>query len=212
MKEPDSRRREAAENGRTAADSDEARRDEPHLICHNCGAEVPEGVRSCPVCRRGAYRRCFCGWQIPVNEPTCSNCGADWSQSARVARKTKSSAARRRELLRYAGFGAAAAVVLAILAYGLVTTFATLAVDRHESMPSQIGERLGLAASGVGELLARFGGFLARHGQTLLLILGVMVVGAAAGVAAYMMQRKNRGRHSSRTSRRVRRKRRTQER
>ena len=178
------------------------------LTCASCGADVPEGARSCPVCHRGVYRTCFCGWQLPATEAACPNCGADWSQSARVARKTKSSSARTRNVLRYAGLGALSAIVVALVVQVVLNGLASVATGDQDTIPTGLWERLDLALGGIAELLSRAGAFFVRHGGTILLILGIMLVGALAGVGAYMLQRGSAGHHTSRTSRRVRRKRR----
>jgi hypothetical protein len=128
-----------------------------------------------------------------------------------VARKSKSRSAKTRSILRYAGLGALAAMVLAGIIHIVLTGFARLATDGEAVMPSRLGERLELALGGVAELLGRAGSFFMRHGMTILIILGIMLVGALAGVGAYMLQRGSGSHHTSRTSRtsrRVRRKRR----
>lgn len=217
MTRSDSRRGEAP--GRSAGD--ESRSDEfgrgsaadggtaaEPVVCPSCGSEVPEGARSCPVCHRGVYRTCFCGWQLPANERTCPNCGADWSQSTRVARKTKSRAAKNRTIIRYAGLGALIAVAAALVVHMMLTGLAMLAADGQQTVPGGFGERVGLAARGVARVVGRAWAALARHGDTILLIVAVMAVGAIGGVAVYMLQKGNTSRHPGRTTRRVRRKRR----
>jgi len=139
---------------------------------------------------------------------SCPNCGADWSQSARVARKTKSSSARTRNVLRYAGLGALSAIVVALVVQVVLNGLASVATGDQDTIPTGLWERLDLALGGIAELLSRAGAFFVRHGGTILLILGIMLVGALAGVGAYMLQRGSAGHHTSRTSRRVRRKRR----
>lgn len=178
------------------------------LVCASCATEVPEGARSCPVCHRGVYRSCFCGWQLPATEAACPNCGADWSQSARVARRAKSRSAKNRTVLRYAVLGALSAMVVALVFHVAVIVFAGIAANEQGGVPSGFGERLDLALGGLARLLGQIGGFFVRHSGTLVVVLGIMVVGALAGVAVYVLQRRGTGHHTSRTSRRVRRKRR----
>ncbi len=179
-----------------------------HLRCPTCGSEVPEGGRSCPVCRRGMYRTCFCGWQLPVTERECSNCGADWSQSARVARKSKSRSRRTRDAVRYAVVGAVAAVVAALVIHLVLGGFAALALEGQAAPPRGIGERVRLALSGIATLMEQAWAAVVSYGATVILIVGIMAVGAAAGMAVYAVRRGSLGSRNRSSSRRVRRKRR----
>ncbi len=181
---------------------------EDRLICTTCGTAVPEGVRSCPVCHRGVYRTCFCGWHLPANERVCPNCGADWSQSARVARKSRSRTPSTRKLIRHALVGALAAAVAMIMVLILLTAFAKLGMSAGEAAPRAVGDRLALAAAGVVRLLRLVWGGLVRYGPAILAVIGIMVVGAGAGIVVYLRKSGHREPHKSRTSRRVRRKRR----
>jgi hypothetical protein len=177
------------------------------LVCSSCGTGVPEGRRSCPVCHRGVYRTCFCGWQLPATAEVCPNCDADWSQSTRVARKSKSHKAKTRSAIRYAVIGALGAVLLAFLAHWIISALARVAAD-GTSVPSGVGQRISLAAEGLVRLAGSIGTFFARNAETMLLVAGIMLAGAIAGIGIYMVQRRSRSGHTSRTSRRVRRKRR----
>ncbi|MFW5866732.1 MAG: hypothetical protein ACOCX2_02880 [Armatimonadota bacterium] len=178
------------------------------LRCSNCGTQVPEGARSCPVCRHGVFRTCFCGRRLPAGQAECPDCGADWSQAKRVTRKSRSRAPKTREALRSALLGSLIALAVAFFLYALASGFAALAVDDTGAVPTSIGERIGFAREGIGRLTARVGAFFARHWQTFLVIAGIMALGAAVGAATYVLQRGRRREQSKRTSRRVHRKRR----
>ncbi|MFP4250285.1 MAG: hypothetical protein ACLFU7_11545 [Armatimonadota bacterium] len=192
---------ERAGEGRHGDDSAE------HLRCPTCGSKVPEGGRSCPVCRRGMYRTCFCGWQLPVTEAECSNCGADWSQSARVARKSKSRSRRTRDAVRYALAGAVAAVVTALVLHLMLRGFASLALE-GQAAPRGIGEQVRLALSGIAKLMEQAWAAVVNYGATVVLVVGIMAVGAAAGMAVYVVRTGILSRQKRSSSRRVRRKRR----
>jgi len=181
---------------------------EDRLICSTCGTAVPEGARSCPVCHRGVFRTCFCGWHLPANQRVCPNCGADWSQSARVARKSRSRTPSTRKLIRHALLGALAAAAAMILVLVIMTGFAKLGMSSGEEVPSAVGDRLALAAAGAMRLARLTGAFLVRYGPAILSVIGIMIVGAGAGVVVYLRKDGHRESHTSRTSRRVRRKRR----
>ena len=208
--------REQAQSGKDSRRSslehdDEVQAQSEELFCPSCGAEVPEGARSCPVCYKGVYRTCFCGCQLPANERICPNCGADWSQSARVARKSRSRTPRTRKLFRYAAVGALVAIAAALVVFGLLTGLAKLAAPEAGGMPTGLAERVALALSGIASLFGRIGAFFVRYGRLMLSILAIVLVGALAGVGVYIWRLKNHGHrnnHTSRTTRRVRRKKR----
>ena len=214
MAEPEDRR---SRNGSLSDDDPESHPNESDaadggaqgepLRCGNCGTEIPAGARSCPVCRHGVYRTCYCGWRLPANQPRCPNCGADWTQAKRVARKSRSKTAKARGAVRAALLGSLIAAAAAFVVYAIVTGFAAMAVDEQGSVPQGAGDRLSLALSGVGRLLGRVGSFFVEHGATIALVVGIMAVGAAAGVVWHVLQRGRHKEHSERTARRVRRKR-----
>jgi len=181
---------------------------EDRLICATCGTAVPEGARSCPVCHRGVFRTCFCGWHLPANQRSCPNCGADWSQSARVARKSRSRTPNTRKLVRYALIGALAAAAAMILVLVVMTGFARLGMSAGEEVPGAVGDRLALAAAGAARLARLIWAFFVRYGAAILSVIGIMIVGAGAGIVVYLRRGGRREPHTSRTSRRVRRKRR----
>lgn len=178
------------------------------LHCSTCGADVPPGVRSCPVCRRGVYRTCFCGWRLPADEATCPSCGADWSQSVRVSRKSRSRKPRKSGMLRAAALGALAAAVAALVIHVTLWGFARLAVNDQQAVPVDFIDRIRLALSGIAGLIGRAGAYVAAHAQTIALAAGILVLGAVAGIVVHRLRRGHRRGHSSRTSRRVRRRRR----
>jgi hypothetical protein len=159
------------------------------------------------VCHRGVYRTCFCGWQLPATAEVCPNCDADWSQSTRVARKSKSHKAKTRSAIRYAAIGALGAVLLSLFVYWLISALARVAAG-STGVPSGVGQRLSLAAEGLVRVAGSIGAFFARNAGTMLLVAGIMAIGAIAGIVIYMVRRRSRPGHTSRTSRRVRRKRR----
>lgn len=178
------------------------------LTCPTCGTTVPEGSRSCPVCHRGVLRTCFCGWQLPANERICPNCGADWSQSKRVARKSRSRTPRRSGILRYALIGSVSGLAAVVVAYALITGFALLGTEGGRDLPVALGSRMALAIEGAARLMHFAGRVLLRYVVPVLLLLLILGVGAAAGVGVYLLKVRAPRKPSRRPARRERRKRR----
>lgn len=98
-------------------------------------------------------------------------------------------------------------MVAVLLIYVLLTGLAATAVG-GEAVPSGIGARLRLAGAGVAKLFGQAAAFFRMHGNTIVLIVGVMAIGAVAGVATYMLKRESHSKETSHSARRVRRKRR----
>jgi len=177
-----------------------------HITCAHCGAQVAEGQRSCPECGRGVYRTCFCGWRIPVNQAICPNCNADWSQSMRVARKSRSRTPRRRTALRHAAIGAVTALAVTVVAYVVVTWLATRAAGGEP--PSGPLSRMELAAEGLRGLAAGVWAAIVRHAGAVASVLAIAALGALIGVGVYALRLGSRNRSSRQSTRRLRRKRR----
>ncbi len=142
-----------------------------------------------------------------MSERVCPNCGADWSQSMRVARKSRSRTPDVRKIMRHAAKGALVALVLSALAYVLVNALASAAAG-GERLPPGFGARLGLVVDGVVGLLGAVGATIVRHARLILTVLLVVAVGAIGGVLFYALNLGRLARRSSDSSRRARRKRR----
>lgn len=185
-------------------------RNEP-VTCSSCGTAVPEGAKVCPTCHRSVYRTCYCGHELPANQATCPNCGADWSQSARVARKRHSHSSDRRTLLKYSLMGAGVATGAAILVLAIISGFAQLGASvQGANLPTSLSGRIALAAVGIGRVLGQMGAFFARYALVMVASLCVLVIGAGAGAAYYLRKSaaERRLRHNKHASRRIRRRRR----
>jgi RNA polymerase subunit RPABC4/transcription elongation factor Spt4 len=187
---------------------------EQPVTCSSCGTAVPEGAKVCPTCQRSVYRTCYCGQELPANQATCPNCGADWSQSARVARKRHSHSSDRQTLLKYSLMGAGVAIGVAILVFTIIAAFAQLGARvEGADLPATFGDRVALAAAGIGRVFGQIGAFFARNALVMLGALGVLVLGAGAGAVYYLRKaaaerRLRHNKHSS--SHRIRRRRREQ--
>ena len=185
---------------------------EQSVTCSSCGTAVPEGANVCPTCQRSVYRTCYCGEELPANLETCPNCEADWSQSARVARKRHSHSNDRRTLLKYSLMGAGVAIGVAMLVFAIIAAFAQLGARvEGAGLPTTFGDRVALAAVGIGRIFGQTGAFFARNALVMLGALGVLVLGAGAGAAYYLRKAaaERRLRHSKHSSsHRIRRRRR----
>jgi len=181
------------------------------VTCFSCGATVPAGAKSCPICHRAVYRTCFCGWEMRADEAICPNCGADWSQSMRVARKktrSRSSSGVRRKLLRFALIGAVVATGLAGIAWIVISSLAYLGMTEHAPLPNGMGDRMGLALIGIARAARCAGRWAWTHLPLLLTLLGILVAGALGGVLAYFVNARSRHRRSGRSSQVLRRRKR----
>lgn len=177
------------------------------LTCGNCGTRARAGARVCAECAHGLYRTCYCGWELPASERTCPNCGADWSQSMRVARRSRSHKPRKAEAIRYALFGVAWAVGGTVVLYLLATLFALAAPAAATGLPLGLVDRLVLAGQGIAYLVVSAATGLARNLAVISGGLLVVAIGALGGLAAYLL-RVRRGRSGRWGMRRVQRKRR----
>lgn len=178
-----------------AEDKPERVRDRDHIpvakpvaSCYRCGAALPPEHTHCPRCGRPQYRVCYCGYRIPINAGTCPVCQADWSSAYRVRKKAHSRKVRPQKLGRYALAGAGVAVIVALLANVVVTVLASSVLVEGQSLPSGIGDRLGLALQGAGQLFHRAYGRLLTIGGGLAPVLGVGLVGAAIGALVYLVR------------------------
>ncbi len=178
----------ASEEGR--GDGDEGRpqiRPAEPMNCYSCGTLLPEGRRHCPACGRSLFRTCYCGSDIPVTSMTCPNCGADWSQSARVRRKkTHGHTIRTTQLAGYALAGAVVAALTASVIEMVITAMAYRSLEEGTIMPTSLFERLVLAAQTVLSGIAGTWGFLTAHATSLLGFFAVLLLGAAAGTIYYI--------------------------
>lgn len=178
------------------------------VVCPSCGAGVAPGARSCRICHRGVYRTCYCGWQLPASEADCPNCGADWSQSMRVARKSRSRTPRRGRIAKYALTGAILTLFAGVFGHIIVTGLAIAALGEGESLPAEIGPRLSLAAVGVAQLVTSGVAALSRYATVAVTAIALLAVGAAGGVVVYLIRLRMFSSTSRNSSRSVRRKRR----
>ncbi|MGC9317973.1 MAG: zinc ribbon domain-containing protein [Armatimonadota bacterium] len=178
--------------------------------CLRCGARVPPESTSCPNCGGPVHRICTCGWHLPSGENTCPNCGATYPRNVRQKRKSRSRTIRRKRALRYALGGAVVALIAAAAIHLLITSLALVAVEDRAALPSDLVSRVGLAADGLAQMVGNAAHRIGRYLRPLLTVLGVMAIGAAGGVAYYVLslRLRSRRRSNSSSSRKVRRKRR----
>jgi len=155
--------------------------------CGSCGTQAEAGARVCAECGHGLYRTCFCGWELPATERTCPNCGADWSQSMRVARRSRTHRPRKSEALRYALLGVAWALGGTVVLYLLATLFALAAPAAATGLPGGLIERLVLAGQGIAHLAGSAAAGLVRNLAVISGGLLVVAVGALGGLVAYLV-------------------------
>jgi len=145
-------------------------------------------MRVCPVCGRKQTRTCYCGAEIPVTAETCPECGADWSASRRVRRKSKS---KRIDWKQLAIFSVTGALLTALVAGGLsaiITALARRSLDQGESLSASFIERLSLALATVHRAVATLGARLTEHGAGAATLLGILVLGAGVGAIVYLFR------------------------
>ncbi len=167
----------------TGADNNNSRSDR----CYHCGA-VLDGAEVCPQCGRKQYRVCFCGERIPVNARVCPHCGADWSHSRRVRRKSRQQKLSYQQLARFAGLGALVAVVAAGLLHLIITGLAQRSLSPEQTLPASLLERMGLALHTIQQNLAKLGEGIMQWGGSVAVIAAVALVGAGVGVVIYLMR------------------------
>ena len=156
--------------------------------CYRCSAAL-EGATVCPECGRKQYRGCYCGNQIPISAPQCSYCGADWSHSSRVVRKSRrSNTLSYKTLAQSAAWGALAALLAAGLLTVIVTGLARQSPAAAQGVPASILLRVGLALQTVGTGLVAATQAAARVAAAQWPILVVGLVGAAAGAVRYLLR------------------------
>jgi len=175
--------------------------------CYHCDAPLEDDRSVCPSCGRKQLRTCFCGHQIGYGMPVCPYCGADWSASSRVRRKSKHKHLDYKKLARFAGLGALLAIVIAAGFAAVTNTLASYYAAQHEitiSGDTGLAARVGMAVDGLGLLFARAGQRLANVSDQLCAVLLVVGTGAAGGAIYYLYRehlwifRKSRRKHSSR--------------
>lgn len=145
-------------------------------------------MRVCPVCGRKQTRTCYCGAEIPVTARTCPECGADWSASRRVRRKSKSKKIDWKQLAKSAVIGA---LITALVAGGLsaiITALARRNLAYGQALPASFIQRLSLALSTVYRAVATLGARLAEHGAGAATLLGILVLGAGVGAVVYLFR------------------------
>ena len=165
------------------------------------------GTRICPVCGRKQTRTCYCGAEIPVTAKTCPECGADWSASRRVRRKSKSKKIDWRQLAKSAVIGA---IITALAAAGLnaiITALARRSLDYGEPLSASFSQRLSLALTTMYRAVATVAARLAEHGAGTATLLAILVLGAGVGAVAYLIREGFWTRWRYRSSSKIRRKR-----
>jgi len=142
----------------------------------------------CPQCGREQYRVCYCSHRIPVIAAVCPYCGADWSHSKRVRRKSHRHSLSYRKLAQFAGVGAFVALMAAMLGNAVITGLAQHSLPADRSLPPSLIARVGLALQTVGQGLGGASRWLAQVGGGLLPVLAVSLIGAGAGVMIYLVR------------------------
>jgi len=133
-------------------------------------------------------RTCYCGAEIPVTAKVCPHCGADWSHSRRVRRKSKSKHLDWTKLLKFALLGSFLALITASVLNLVITGLASRGLASGQQLPSSLIQRLGLAWVAIWTALAALGRELAERGGGLATLTVVLVAGAALGVVAYLLR------------------------
>ncbi len=112
-------------------------------------------------------------------------------------------------MLQWALVGAGVSLVAGLLAYIIITGLALLGMEKGGTLPTGIVSRLSLAGAGIVLIVQRVGATLSRYVGVALAILGLLAIGAAAGIVAYLARLRTFSNNSRHSSRRVRRKRRS---
>lgn len=161
-----------------------------HLVteCYWCSTPLPEGTRICPECGLKQYRTCYCGTEILVTAPRCTNCGADWSASLRIRRKAKPRRPNYKSMLKSAALGSVIALVVAALLNAIVTGLARRSISGDQQITT-ITQKVGLAIDTIETILQTIGHHLAERSGGLIAAIVVIVVGAAIGALTYLSRR-----------------------
>jgi len=175
--------------------------------CYHCGAELAPGTLIWPACGRKQTRTCYCGAEIPVTAKTCPECGADWSASRRVRRKSKSKRIDWKELAKSAVIGALITALAAAVLNAIITALARRGLDYGQPLPASFIQRLSLALTTTYRAVATVGARLAEHGAGAATLLGILVLGAGIGAVAYLVREGFWTRWRRRSSGRIKRKR-----
>ena len=177
--------------------------------CYNCGASVAPGMATCPICGHRQTRTCYCGAEIPATARTCPECGADWSASRRVRRKSKSKRIDWQQLTKSSLIGALVTVLAAVGLNAALAALARRSLDYGQSLPASFTQRLVLALATMYQAVATLAGRVAEYSAGLLTLLAILVLGAGAGAAVYLVREGFWTRWRRRSSGRVKRKRRS---
>jgi hypothetical protein len=157
--------------------------------CYRCRTRLEEGARHCPRCGRPQTRVCFCGNHIPITARACSHCGADWSQAARVRRRSHHARLDRATLGKYALAGGALALVVAALANMFIQHLAAKALASGQALPRGFADKLHLARLGWPIVWQQLAPRLGSLASALGLALGALALGALIGVVVYLSKR-----------------------
>ncbi len=145
-------------------------------------------MQVCPVCGRKQTRTCYCGAEIPVTAKTCPECGADWSASRRVRRKSKSKHIDWRQLAKFSVIGALCTALAATGLNAVITALARRGLDYGEPLSASFSQRLSLALTTMYRAVATVAARLAEHGAGAMALLGILVLGAGIGAVAYLVR------------------------
>lgn len=154
--------------------------------CYQCDAPLG-GAKVCPQCGRKQYRGCFCGHEIPITTATCPYCGADWSSSHRVHRKSRRHKLNYKKMAQFAGAGVIMTLVAGSLINMIVTGLARYSLP-DQPLPPSFAQRLILAFQTVGQSITHLFGRIVEVGGSLVSVLLLVIIGAGAGVVVYLIR------------------------
>jgi len=160
-------------------------KESPSLTCYRCGAALPQGAETCPNCGRKQFRACFCGARIRPDLAHCPYCGADWSHSRRVRRRSKSTRIKPKRLAQSAAIGAIVAFVGAVLMNVAVNVLAERSTPGGHVSP-QFSMRLSYAWQTLARGLRHGWEKVQTMGTSIVLVLLVAGLGAGIGALWYL--------------------------
>jgi len=154
--------------------------------CYRCAAPL-QGAARCPQCGRKQYRTCFCGHQIPITTAICPYCGADWSSSRRVRRKSHPRKLNYKEMAQFGAVGVVVTLVAGSLVNMIITGLAHRSVS-GQPVPASFVGRVVLALQTVGHSIAYFFGQIVQMSGSIASVLLLVIIGAGAGAVVYLIR------------------------